>query len=97
MDNSLHIKQMARSVAQRAIPKPVNVTDEAALRLIECAISITLSQVVGSRERLGHLLTLAQSPFETNGAERFRQFDYKDQGAILHRARKAVSRLHPNS
>lgn len=97
MDNSLHIKQMARSIAQRAIPKPASVTDEAALRLIECAISITLSQVIGSREQLGQLFTLAQSPSDQSGVEHFRQFDYKDQGVILHRACKAISRLHPNS
>ena len=93
MDNSINITRAARDIAERAIPKPKTIEDKAALRLIECALSITLSRVVGSRAEVERLLKLAENPFDLTAAESYRQFDYKDQGVILHRVRKAVKGL----
>jgi len=38
-------------------------------------------------------LRLADHPIDKMAAENFRQFDFKDQGTILHRVRKGVARL----
>lgn len=99
MGYGLNISDLARQIAEQAIPQGKGGHsaryDKDAARVLSAAISITLREVVSSRPELQRLLAMADHPIDESRAETFSKHDEYDQHQILHRIRTGMKRLKP--